>query len=84
MPVVIHENLLTLREAAKILRIHVGTLRRWLREGEIPFVKLAGSRIRVQSDALMTYIRRHDGVTLRNAKARKEGAALAAARKAAG
>lgn len=53
-----NERLLTLKEAAETLRISVCTLRRWIKEGEVPFVKLTGTTIRIQSQALQAFISR--------------------------
>ena len=35
------EQLLTVPEAAKILRVEVGTIRKWMYEGRIPYLKLS-------------------------------------------
>ena len=36
------KDFLTVKEAAKILKKHPGTVRRWIREGRIPAQKLSG------------------------------------------
>jgi excisionase family DNA binding protein len=42
---------LTTTEAAKVLRVHVRTLRRWIRAGRLPIVKV-GAVVRVPALAI--------------------------------
>ncbi len=59
------EEVLTLEEAAGLLKVPVGTIRRWLREGRIPVVKLGGQKTgwRVLRSDLDRFVRerRHAG-----------------------
>jgi excisionase family DNA binding protein len=41
----ITSDLLTIREAALILRLQVSTLRAWILYRKVPFVKLGGKRV---------------------------------------
>jgi excisionase family DNA binding protein len=43
-PRVPHDELLTIPEAARRLRVEPGTLRRWISEGRVPAIRLAGQR----------------------------------------
>ena len=36
------ENILTIKEASKVLKKHPGTIRRWIRERKLPAKKLSG------------------------------------------
>lgn len=36
------KNILTVKEAAKVLKRHPGTLRRWIKEKRLPATKLSG------------------------------------------
>ncbi len=36
------KNILTVKEAAKVLKKHPGTIRRWIREKRLPATKLSG------------------------------------------
>ena len=49
-------DLLTVREAAELLRVHPETLRRWTREGRIRLGGMAGSRLRYRRDDLSRWI----------------------------
>lgn len=44
---------LTAAEAAEALRVDVGTLRRWAREGRIPVAKTPGGRLRFAREDLV-------------------------------
>lgn len=49
--------LLTIQEAAEVLRISVSTLRRWDREGKLPAVRLGGARLmRYRAEDLHAFI----------------------------
>jgi excisionase family DNA binding protein len=50
-------DLLTVREAAAMLRLKVSTIRAWVLQRRVPFVKLGGKRVlfrRQDLDALVT------------------------------
>jgi excisionase family DNA binding protein len=36
------KNILTVKEAAKLLKKHPGTIRKWIRERKLPATKLSG------------------------------------------
>jgi excisionase family DNA binding protein len=40
-------NLLTVEEAAKLFRVHVATIRRWVRLKKLPALKVGGGSIRI-------------------------------------
>ena len=52
------EKLLTYQQAAKILNISEPTLRRWVMERRIPFIKI-GRLVRFDPDILMKWISEH-------------------------
>jgi excisionase family DNA binding protein len=49
-------DLLTVEEAAKILKIHPVTLRNWLRKGKIQGVKISQREWRIPESALREFI----------------------------
>ncbi len=52
-------DMLTLKEAAKFLRLSLGTLYIWVERHKIPFVRLPGSnRIRLRRADLQAFIER--------------------------
>jgi len=50
------EELLTVEEAATRLKMHVGTVRRLLREGSLPGVKLGKRQWRISAAALRKHM----------------------------
>ncbi len=51
-------KLLTIYEAAEYLRVSPSTIRRILREGSLPTVRLPGSRlVRINAQALADFVR---------------------------
>jgi excisionase family DNA binding protein len=53
-------GLLTLGQAAERLGVHVGTLRAWVRNGQIPAYRVGGRFARVAWDELLESIRTSD------------------------
>ena len=51
------EKLFTPREAAEYLKVHVETLRRYVREGQLQAVKVGG-RLRIQESDLIKFVKR--------------------------
>ncbi len=51
------EKLFTPREAAEHLKVHVETLRRYIREGQLQAVKVGG-RLRIQESDLIKFVKR--------------------------
>jgi excisionase family DNA binding protein len=52
-----HQPLITTEEVAKRLGTNVDTIRRWVREGLIPAIRLGGRFIRMDWDAVMDAMR---------------------------
>lgn len=55
------DELLTIHQAAKILKVHIGTLRRWDREGKLKAVRIGSRRgigdRRYRKEDIESYIR---------------------------
>jgi excisionase family DNA binding protein len=52
------ETLLTVEEVAKRLGVHIDTIRRWIRSGELPAINLGGpAGYRITRRDLDTFIR---------------------------
>lgn len=51
------ERLLTLKEAAAILQIHPDTVRKWIKEGRIPYTRV-GRVLRFRESLLEQWINR--------------------------
>ncbi len=49
--------LLTPQEAARLLRIHPYTLRKWATDGRVPVVRLPSGRYKFRSDDIETMLR---------------------------
>lgn len=52
------EELLTIEQAAQLLQLHPDTVRRLVREGELPGVKIGRRQWRIATSALQRYIER--------------------------
>jgi excisionase family DNA binding protein len=50
-----HE-LLTVNEAADYLRVQARTIRGWLRDGELPGIKIGANRWRIEKEALEAFV----------------------------
>jgi len=44
--------LLTVREAAELLRVRPSTITKWVRQGILPAIKIGAKTIRIPEDAL--------------------------------
>jgi excisionase family DNA binding protein len=53
--------LLTIREAAKHLRVHRKTLERWIRQGELPVIRLNSRTFRLRQTELEAWIEQRVG-----------------------
>ena len=51
------ERLLKVEEVAKILNVGIGTIRHWVWEGSIPFIKIGGS-IRFRSSQIESWAKK--------------------------
>lgn len=82
------DRLMKIPEVAEFLNVSIRTVRNWIRDGEIPHIKLVNSRIRINSGSLRRFCDKWDVVKSRAAAAdaaeRAKNAALIAAKKAAG
>ena len=58
----------TTKGAAEILRVKVGTIRKWMYEGRIPYVKIGG-RVLFRERDMEEFVEKN----YHSAKARKEG-----------
>jgi len=54
----VSEKLMDLAEVAEILNISVQTLRRWIRRGKLPAVKLAYNVFRIEAEEVDKFIER--------------------------
>ena len=54
-----NNKLLTVGEAAKLLRMHINTLRRYIKEGIVPAYKIAKNTYRLDRDELIDWVREH-------------------------
>jgi excisionase family DNA binding protein len=52
------EALVTEREEAARLGVHVQTLRKWRREGRVPFIRLPGGDVRYEPSTLDAFLAR--------------------------
>jgi excisionase family DNA binding protein len=57
------DEVLTIEGAAAVLDIAPRTLRRWLKEKDIPYAKL-GRDIRIMRSSLMTWLRQQEEATM--------------------
>lgn len=46
----------TTKEVAEMLKVHNESVRRWIRQGDLPAVKLGGKYIRISSNDLQEFI----------------------------
>jgi excisionase family DNA binding protein len=53
------DEVMTMPEAAAYLKIHLATLKRWIREGVIPLAKI-GRRVLVRKQAVDEALRQHE------------------------
>jgi excisionase family DNA binding protein len=53
------DEVMTMPEAAAYLKIHLATLKRWIREGVIPVAKI-GRRVLVRKQAVDAVLRQHE------------------------
>jgi excisionase family DNA binding protein len=51
------KHLLTIEDAAQILNVSTKTVRRLIKAGDLPFVRIANKSIRIHSNDLEWYIR---------------------------
>ena len=52
----IDEDYLTVAEAADLLRVHPSTIRRWIRQGDVPAVRVGHRRVTVRRADLGTMV----------------------------
>ena len=50
-------ELLTVRQLADFLSVHEGTVRRWVRDGELPATKLPGGGVRIAKGEVLELLR---------------------------
>lgn len=69
-------RLLTARDVAELVGVHVETVLRWVRQGLIPAVRLPGGAIRFRHDELEAWLAEHSTATPgREARATRTDAA---------
>lgn len=56
----LHESLLTVREAAKWLRVHEKTLYKWIAGGVVPHARIRSRAIRLRLADLQKAVQCHD------------------------
>lgn len=49
-------RLFTVEEAADLLRVETQTIYKWIREGKLTCIKLAGTTVRIREDDLKLFI----------------------------
>jgi excisionase family DNA binding protein len=50
------DEILTIEEAAALMKVNAETIRRWIRKGELPVIK-RGSVVRIRKSTLLTETR---------------------------
>ena len=60
-------KLYTPNQVAALLQVSVPTIKRWLKTGELPGIKMGpGGQWRIRSDVLQDYLLKHEKLTTKN------------------
>lgn len=51
------ERLLTIKETANWIRVHPGTIRRWIKDGSLPAVRVGKRKIAIRRQAVLDLLR---------------------------
>jgi excisionase family DNA binding protein len=55
------EQLFTAEQIAKIMQVHIGTVRLWVKNGELPAVWIGKREYRIRKSALDKFIEEREG-----------------------